>query len=929
MSGVSSTTQEIRENPSKMAVTSPMSGKEMEEDIQRKMKLWGVIQAFGQGRLPTNRQMDSALEYAVEHSPVEVDKLSQEGKVLIDDTRDIIETLRTMVQEKNADELFQNAVWNSYAGDPSRAKQDGVVPVSKEDAKKDVDQAAAHLRVLITLFITNSEFRKLASDFGIIGRDVFATAASKVADTARPDQEQLDQVDQEAPSKQWVGPDGKKLGTQDTPELQLKNPAGDGEVRYNPKDAPSDAKITGPDGQQMSAGEAYQKAQDAKEQAKSQAQDAANQASANKDSLLDQAKSHASDVASQRDPNASLSTQKEQLKNAASNKADQASNQADANTPDRDEVEGQARNKMQQLKEKIPEEHRQKVRDTIDTTKDILTDAMPEERREQFIYRLKKVVVECQEHKDYMEAMTWLLDTLENYQGHAQHVANKGADAADGLKTDAGIATATSQFRTLLERFANGKSMSGMTDALDQIYTDAKEDDSLRGWFTKLNDFTHRALLEPGWILDDECNREASQLQESGKEFFTEKYKGHQEKLFNEIQAWFTALAEDPLNQRLGDDVKRLTKDLLFNSEGNLTFKPKLWNDIRHTILPTLIKQIGYVPIPRAEYSDDKIDLVIENLVLSGPNLFPNVVELEAHNRFKFSPYSNINKTLDVHHHRFRAGLSQIQADIRDVSFAFKRKSGWPRLSDHGLADVVIAGRGISIDIEVESVENRRDSVFKVNHVNVELDTLKFSIRDSKHDLLYKFIKGIATGVIKKAITVAVQSAIKSALEHADDQLVEVRNTMERAKRSDETTRTQALKDLYARKKQHAQDAAERADQKTGTFKIVTDRDDMINPNMTHDPKKSSAQRMFKVEDMAASGDEWRSPAFDLLDKKHPAVTGENHPEATPGMGHKDVQSSAVAAARGEQVGVPKDGASSVAGSTTAAGSMDLGPRVN
>ena len=48
--------------------------------------------------------------------------------------------MRMMVREKNSDELFQNAVWASYAGDPSRAKQDGVVPVTKEDAKKDVDQ---------------------------------------------------------------------------------------------------------------------------------------------------------------------------------------------------------------------------------------------------------------------------------------------------------------------------------------------------------------------------------------------------------------------------------------------------------------------------------------------------------------------------------------------------------------------------------------------------------------------------------------------------------------------------------------------------------------------------------------------------------------------------------------------------------------------
>ena len=374
--------------------------------------------------------------------------------------------------------------------------------------------------------------------------------------------------------------------------------------------------------------------------------------------------------------------------------------------------------------------------------------------------------------------MTWLLDTLEDYQGHAHHIVSKGQQSAGAFTEDPNISGSTMRFRLLLERFANGKSMDGMQNALDQIYTDSRNDQELRRWFTRLNEYAHRALLEPGWILDDESTHEANELQQSGKYFFTDKYRGHQQRLFDEIQLWFQAMGDDPLNIRLGDDFKRLTKDLLFNSEGNLTFKPKLLNDIRNVILPTVISQVGYVPIPRAEYSDDKIDLVIENLVLSGPNLFPNVVEIEANNHFKFSPYPGINRTMDNHHHRFRLGLSQIQADIRDVNFAFRRKSGWPKLSDHGLADVVIAGQGISVDVGLESVENRRDSVFRVNHVNVKMDTLKFSIRDSKHDLLYKFVKTVATGTIKKAITVAVQSAMRKALEQVDDQLVQVRNAV-------------------------------------------------------------------------------------------------------------------------------------------------------
>ncbi|ORY35471.1 hypothetical protein BCR39DRAFT_460742 [Naematelia encephala] len=878
----------IAENPGKMGVTTAASGKELESDIQRKMKLWGVIAAFRDGRMPNNKQIDKALEYAIASSPVDLKQLSPEGRVLIDDTRDIIETARMIVQEKNADELFQNAVWDSYAGDPSRAKQDGVVPVSKEDAKKDANQAAAHLRVLITLFLTNSEARKIVSDLGIIGRDLFATGAAKAADKARPDQNQLNQVDNEAPSKEWIGADGQKHGANETPEMQIKGPGG-AEVRYNPKDSPSDAKVTDPNGNSRSAGQAYNEAQQAKEDAKSKAYSA-------KDQAKGAAQDHAQDLQSSRDPNASYSEQKEQLKGRASEKADSANQNID-----QDDAKNQARDKANQLKNKIPEEHRQRAQDAVNSAKDTVKDAFPEERRDQFIYRLKKVVVECQSHKDYNEAMTWLLDAFDQYSSHAKHVTNKGANAAGSLTDDPNVSGATEKFRLLLERFANGKSMDGIFDALDQLYTDAKNDEGLRNWWSRLDDYVHRVLLEPGYILEDEATREGQELRDSGKGYFQDKYRGHWENFADQVQLWTTAMADDPLNKRLGDDVKRLTKDLLFNEEGNLTFKPKLWNDIRHIILPMVIKQVGYVPLPRCEYTDDKIDLVIENLILSGPNLFPNVILIEAHNRFTFSPYSNINKTLDTHHHVFRAGFSQIQADIRDVAFAFRRKSGWPKISDHGLADVIIAGKGISVDVELESVFNRRDSVFKINHVKVELDTLSFSIRDSKHDLLYKFVKSVATGVIKKAITVGMQTAIRTALGHLDDQLTEVRNTAEDAKKSDETTRTQALKDMYARKKDDAKAKAKAADEKTGTFKIITDRDDQLNPDFSHDPKKSMAKRMFKTEDLAASGTDWRSPAFDLFDKQHPAVTGHHHPAAVQGAGSQNVKTSAVAAARGEQ----------------------------
>jgi len=40
---------QVTEHPGKMGVTVAASGKELEADVQKKMKLWGVISAFRDG----------------------------------------------------------------------------------------------------------------------------------------------------------------------------------------------------------------------------------------------------------------------------------------------------------------------------------------------------------------------------------------------------------------------------------------------------------------------------------------------------------------------------------------------------------------------------------------------------------------------------------------------------------------------------------------------------------------------------------------------------------------------------------------------------------------------------------------------------------------------------------------------------------------
>ena len=110
------------------------------------------------------------------------------------------------------------------------------------------------------------------------------------------------------------------------------------------------------------------------------------------------------------------------------------------------------------------------------------------------------------------------------------------------------------------------------------------------------------------------------------------------------------------------------------------------------------VLQVDYIPVPRIEYTDDALNLVVENLTLSGRNLFPNVVNLETHNHMQFSLYKNFkthcmwafsiflySADMDfvaINKHKFILTLGQIQADTHDVAFYFRRKSGIPKLKD-------------------------------------------------------------------------------------------------------------------------------------------------------------------------------------------------------------------------------------------------------
>ncbi|PPQ68177.1 hypothetical protein CVT24_005064 [Panaeolus cyanescens] len=859
--------KDISTHPGANAVTVPVDKQAKDADVQRKIKLYGIVQAFREGRLPSNAQIDSALSYVLSHSPVDVSSLSPEGQKLIQDVKDIIGTTRTMILDKNADELFQSFIWHTRSVDTSSVKDENLgelAPVDADKARGDKDQAVKHLRTLLNLVLTNSEARKLLSDFSVIGRDLLAITASKAGSSIAPSQDELRRVDQTAPNDQFITEGGRLAGPNETPVLEGRLPGTNKEVRHHPHE--DDAYILNEDGSRKPVGEARREAQDTYREGRE-----------TYEGVKQQAVHQGMDAVRRPEKRDEIKGTAQEAKDTAQEQAREKQQEAENMSPEeRQEKKGGMMGKVRQMRDgitdMIPQQHKDMARDNAKeynerTRRFLSEDYFPEERRDQFIFRFKKVVLECQKHDDYQQSLTWLLDAFEEYLKHGRDVAQQGPDLAQHHAKQSNLDLCIAELRTLLERFANGQSMDIILSAMGALADDTKRDEALKEWFRAVNLYVRKVLLEPGYILEPDCNKHANRLRELGREFYDVKYRSHFDNLFDSVGTWFKAMGDDPINQQFGQDWARLTHHLLFNDEGNLQFKPELWNDIRKVILPTLIEEIGYVPIPRVEYTDDSLDLVVENLTLQGRNLFPNIVSFETNNYVKFSPYNAIT---DDHKHSMLLKLEHMQADMRDVAFYYRKKTGLPKMKDSGIADVLVGGSGISATIKLASVKHDKSSVFKVQHVDVRVDSLKFSIRDSKHDFLYKTLKPLATGLIKKQIQRAVEDALRTGLEYLDGQLVGVRDRMEEAKKNDGDNRATALKEIFARKKDEA--ASLKTNESRSQFKIVSDKRDSIL--RSHGHPAGWVNRTEEKKGEALKGEEWRSDAFTIVgNQKH----GQGH----------------------------------------------------
>jgi hypothetical protein len=229
------------------------------------------------------------------------------------------------------------------------------------------------------LIATNSEVRKILSDFSVIGRDILARAASHVADSVCPNPDALTNVDRPAPSDRFETAGGSQVGPDETPVAELNVPGSNFAIRHRPHegvDLEHEGEVTSVS---QATDEARERIRDTQNVVVTEAGGTARYGFRFYRSCLSTHYSRRDG----KDPNADVDVKQSGFMGRLQN--------LKVNVKCLSCFSVLTQIKKNGLSDRIPQEHKDTAREAIEQGRKVLVeDYFPEGRRDQFLYRGKK-----------------------------------------------------------------------------------------------------------------------------------------------------------------------------------------------------------------------------------------------------------------------------------------------------------------------------------------------------------------------------------------------------------------------------------------------------------------------------------------------------------------------------------------------------------
>eukprot|EP00158_Paraphelidium_tribonemae_P009744 Partr_v1_DN28947_c0_g1_i1_m24981 putative Conserved hypothetical protein len=355
-----------------------------------------------------------------------------------------------------------------------------------------------------------------------------------------------------------------------------------------------------------------------------------------------------------------------------------------------------------------------------------------------------------------------------------ESIVNLGSEggAATAMYEDANRTEMMKEMSRLIEALSNGRDVKGLIGAIDKFQRIYERDFRFRDYIDDVYAFVSRCMNDPEYLDSSDFLPKSVNMLQRGRRMIQGKYQTEASEAFDAFFDIINGFRSNELLEDLAKASAKLYKDTFIDPNSQqFTLKQSILRDVKSLYLPMILKAFRYLPMPRIEISDAGYDFAFDNIVFATENLVPTLVEFKVENQVQVSPRPDLPDAYCLNVNTM--DIMQIQADLRDVEFAYKKKS-FPTLQDSGLADILLGGNGLSIHVRMAYDPNLWYTTLVPYDIDCSIDSMSIRVRESSRDAMYKIIGTTITAAMKKRICRALEEAIYNSIVRADGILTSV-----------------------------------------------------------------------------------------------------------------------------------------------------------
>jgi hypothetical protein len=404
-----------------------------------------------------------------------------------------------------------------------------------------------------------------------------------------------------------------------------------------------------------------------------------------------------------------------------------------------------------------------------EVAKEKLKQGLPAEERDKLYSELKALINDVNEHSEWEQGVRNIISLVERIEITTERAADKASEAAVQIQMDQHAQNVVQQTKELAEEFLPGdKTLDPFIDHVKTLVRKVKNDEKISKYFSKVKSYLEEALDDPSRVQTDTYQKEGSKLIEEGRMMLQDQ--GYQKIVRDVLDEWHDVFmgfkSDDELNMFKSALDKLVSDFTKIDSKGNTKLDTDAISQLKTLLVPLLVEELKFIPIPRLEGSNEDYDWTAEDIILSGYDIFPEHVKVSTATESDLS-LRDVNPGWTRGY--MLIAVDGIKTKMMGMKFSYKRKS-FPRVEDAGIADVDISG-GINVQIRInlESELATGRLLLTTGTVYVRVDGVKVKVSESKHDWIYNMFPGLFATPIKDGMQRTIADSLANLTQRFKD----------------------------------------------------------------------------------------------------------------------------------------------------------------